>query len=162
MDDRTFSEMALDELRALHRSVVSILASRLETRKRELEHRLRQLRADVAPNLVKEPSRRRYPAISPKFRNPAEPHQTWSGRGKRPHWVTELLNAGMSHQDFQIRERRHSRLERSTPKRPRGRSTEARSRLTRIGRNPVGSRGLVRANGSLGCSTEWPLLRGHR
>ncbi len=102
MDDRTLTEMALDELWALHQRVVSILASRLETQKREVEDRLRRLRADVAPNPVKEPPRRRYPAVLPKFRNPAEPHQTWSGRGKRPHWVTELVNAGISIQDLQI------------------------------------------------------------
>jgi DNA-binding protein H-NS len=104
MDDRKLKEMALDDLWALHQRVASILASRLETEKSKLEDRLRQLPADAVPNLAKKPSRRRYPAVSPKFRNPAEPHQTWSGRGKRPHWVTELLDAGRSIQDFQIRE----------------------------------------------------------
>jgi DNA-binding protein H-NS len=116
MDDRTLAKMALDELLALHQSVASILASRLETQKREIEDRLRRLRPDVAPNLGKEPSRRRYPAVLPKFRNPAEPHQTWSGRGKRPHWVTELLSAGKSIQDFQISETTQRGLERSTSK----------------------------------------------
>jgi hypothetical protein len=43
MDDRILTEMALDELWALHQSVASILASRLETQKRELEDRLRRL-----------------------------------------------------------------------------------------------------------------------
>jgi len=96
MDDRTLKEMELDDLWALHQSVSSILASRLETKKRELEDRLRQLGAEERP------ARRPYPPVRPKFRNPAESHQTWSGRGKRPHWVTELLDAGRSIQDFQI------------------------------------------------------------
>ena len=104
MDDRILTKMAIDELLALHQSVASVLALRLETQKREIEDRLRRLRPDVAPSLVKEPSRRRYPPVLPKFRNPAEPHQTWSGRGKRPRWVTELLDAGRSFQDFQISE----------------------------------------------------------
>jgi len=111
MDDRILMEMPLEELWALHQRVVSILASRLDTQKRELEDRLRQLGADAAANLVKEPSRRRYPPVWPKFRNPAEPHQTWSGRGKRPHWVTELLDAGMSLQDVQISETTECGLE---------------------------------------------------
>jgi DNA-binding protein H-NS len=118
MDDLTLTEMALDELWALHERVVSILASRLETQKRELEDRLRQLRANAAPKLVKEPSRRRYQAVLAKFRNPAEPHQTWSGRGKRPHWVTELLHAGMSLQDLQISE--------TTPRGPKGSMSKGR------------------------------------
>ena len=103
MDERILTEMALDELWALHQSVASILASRLETEKSKLEDRLRQLGAeDAALNLAERPARRRYPAVLPKFRNPAEPHQTWSGRGKRPHWVTELLDAGRSIQDLQV------------------------------------------------------------
>lgn len=28
-------------------------------------------------------------ALAVKFRNPADPAQTWSGRGKRPAWVTD-------------------------------------------------------------------------
>ena len=102
MDDRILKEMELDDLWALHQSVSSILASRLETKKHELEDRLSRLNAK--PDLVKEPPRRPYPPVPPKFRNPAEPHQTWSGRGKRPHWVTGLLNAGRSIKDFQINE----------------------------------------------------------
>jgi hypothetical protein len=57
MDDRILTEMPLDELWALHQSVASILASRLETQKSELEDRLRRL--GVAP--LEEPSRRRSP-----------------------------------------------------------------------------------------------------
>ena len=116
MDDHTLTEMSLDEFWALHRSVLSILASRLETRKRELEDRLRQLDGDAAPNLPHRPARCGYPAVLPKFRKPVEPHQTWSGRGKRPHWVTELLDAGISLQDFQISETTQRGLERSTSK----------------------------------------------
>ena len=102
MDERTLTEMALDELWALHQSIGAILASRLESQKRGLEDRLRRLRADAEPEHVLKASRRPYPAVSPKFRNPAQPDQTWSGRGKRPRWIIELLNTGMSIQDFQI------------------------------------------------------------
>jgi len=108
MDDRTLTEMPLDELWVLHQSVATILASRLEAEKSRLEDRLRLLHGDAARNLPERLSRRPYPAVLPKFRNPAEPHQTWSGRGKRPHWVTELLDAGGSIQDFQINDTRPS------------------------------------------------------
>jgi DNA-binding protein H-NS len=104
MDERTLMEMPLDGLWDLHESIITILASKLETQKSEIEDRLRQLRADAAPEHVLKPSRRPYPAVSPKFRNPAQLDQTWSGRGKRPRWVIELLNAGMSIRDFQISE----------------------------------------------------------
>jgi len=33
-------------------------------------------------------------SVAPKYRNPANPEQTWTGRGKSPAWVTEMKNAG--------------------------------------------------------------------
>ncbi len=32
--------------------------------------------------------------VAPKYRNPANPNQTWTGRGKSPAWVAELKTAG--------------------------------------------------------------------
>ena len=32
--------------------------------------------------------------VAPKYRNPANPEQTWTGRGKSPTWITELKAAG--------------------------------------------------------------------
>lgn len=37
-----------------------------------------------------------------KFRNPANPAQTWSGRGKRPRWLQEALDKGASLGDFAV------------------------------------------------------------
>ena len=38
-----------------------------------------------------------------KFRNPDDPRQTWTGRGKRPRWLNDKLNAGKDLQDFAIK-----------------------------------------------------------
>jgi DNA-binding protein H-NS len=32
--------------------------------------------------------------VAPKYKNPADPTQTWTGRGKSPVWVQALKNAG--------------------------------------------------------------------
>ena len=32
--------------------------------------------------------------VAPKYRNPAQPEQTWTGRGKAPVWVQALKSAG--------------------------------------------------------------------
>ena len=37
------------------------------------------------------PHRSRGPVNPPKYRNPENPDQTWSGRGKRPAWVVDYL-----------------------------------------------------------------------
>lgn len=37
-----------------------------------------------------------------KYVNPADPSQTWSGRGRKPGWVHEALKAGKSIEDLEI------------------------------------------------------------
>lgn len=40
--------------------------------------------------------------VAPKYRNPANPEQTWSGRGKRPRWFSEALAKGRKEADLRI------------------------------------------------------------
>ncbi|GIX35901.1 MAG: DNA-binding protein [Lysobacteraceae bacterium] len=40
--------------------------------------------------------------VAPKYRNPADPSQTWTGRGKRPLWVQAHLDAGGSLEALRI------------------------------------------------------------
>ena len=35
-----------------------------------------------------------------KYRNPANAEETWSGRGRKPRWVEEAINAGKTLQDL--------------------------------------------------------------
>ena len=37
-----------------------------------------------------------------KFQNPANPSQTWSGRGKRPNWFKEALAKGKTKDDLAV------------------------------------------------------------
>ncbi|MGN6705875.1 MAG: H-NS histone family protein [Rhodanobacter sp.] len=47
-------------------------------------------------------SKRAGAKVAPKYRNPANPAQTWSGRGKRPHWFNDALKAGKKEKDLAI------------------------------------------------------------
>lgn len=40
--------------------------------------------------------------VAPKYRNPANQLQTWTGRGKQPHWVRDALAAGKALTDLAI------------------------------------------------------------
>lgn len=40
--------------------------------------------------------------VAPKYKNPENPEQTWSGRGRRPDWVNKALAAGASLDDMSI------------------------------------------------------------
>ena len=37
-----------------------------------------------------------------KYKNPANPEQTWSGRGRKPQWVHDALKAGSDISDLEI------------------------------------------------------------
>jgi DNA-binding protein H-NS len=55
--------------------------------------------ADVFP-----PSgQKRRGAVAPKYRNPADPAQTWSGRGRQPHWFKAALRKGKTERSLLIR-----------------------------------------------------------
>ncbi|WP_300068759.1 H-NS histone family protein [uncultured Ruegeria sp.] len=38
----------------------------------------------------------------PKYRNPAAPEQTWTGRGRKPQWIHDALKAGADISDLEI------------------------------------------------------------
>ncbi|MQY42319.1 H-NS histone family protein [Epibacterium sp. SM1969] len=38
----------------------------------------------------------------PKYRNPNNPEETWSGRGRKPQWVHAALTAGVDISDLEI------------------------------------------------------------
>jgi DNA-binding protein H-NS len=102
MEGIDLKSMPLDELWALHETICSILARKLEAEKRSLERRLNELRRSFKKASNETPERRPYPKVHPKFRNPKPPHQTWSGRGHQPRWVRELLAAGKTTDDLRI------------------------------------------------------------
>jgi DNA-binding protein H-NS len=105
--------MQLTELWHLHEEIAKILANRIVAEKRALEKRLAQLNrshveskvdaSELSPVLVAaSPPRRKYPRVLPKYRNPLSPSQTWSGRGKTPHWFANALKMGRKIDDFRI------------------------------------------------------------
>jgi len=38
----------------------------------------------------------------PKYRNPNDPAQTWSGRGRKPQWIHDALAKGIDVSDLEI------------------------------------------------------------
>ena len=106
--------MSVGEIWQLHQTVIEVLATRLTAEKHELEKRLAQLRREkhqslALPNEVLSrriagsvQESRKHAKVPPKYRNPNEPSETWSGRGKRPRWLAQALLAGQKIEDFVI------------------------------------------------------------
>jgi DNA-binding protein H-NS len=102
-----FDSMSLDELWSLHETLAKTLAERLSSEKATLEARLKQLHqpgsgARLVTRSATGDERRPYPAVAPKYRNPEDSNETWSGRGKQPRWLVALLQTGKQIDDFRI------------------------------------------------------------
>src|SRR5664280_1867093 len=110
MKKLNLAAMSIDEMWELHEEISRVLSVRLTSEKRELEKRLTQLRREKETQQL-EPvdtqsgghrERRKYPRVYPKYRNPNEPSETWSGRGKQPRWLAAALKTGRTIEEFVI------------------------------------------------------------
>src|SRR5688572_16732967 len=105
------------DIRRLNHTQLQELISRAERRKQELsqervsktrEKVLALLKADgftfdeVFGTRRKAKGQGKY-VVKPKYRNPADPNQTWAGRGKRPRWFSDALSAGKKEKDLLIK-----------------------------------------------------------
>jgi DNA-binding protein H-NS len=98
--------MDFDELWVLHEQLTKLLSEKITTEKLQLERRLAQLSRveqirDVDGPLANRP-RRKYPKVQPKYWNPSQPTQKWSGRGKQPRWLVAALSSGRKLEEFVI------------------------------------------------------------
>jgi DNA-binding protein H-NS len=119
-----FDGMSVDELWQLHEELGQVLSVRLTSEKRELEKRLAKLRREKEMRQSEPESprgapreRRKYPRVFPKYRNPEESSETWSGRGKQPRWLEAALKAGHKIEEFVIGK---PAISGETPRRRRG------------------------------------------
>jgi DNA-binding protein H-NS len=98
--------LSIDELWRLREELSVMLAAKISRELEELGKRLESLntgRPNARTDREALPStRRRYPVVLPKYCNPAEPCETWSGRGKQPRWLTLQLSVGKQLDDFRI------------------------------------------------------------
>jgi DNA-binding protein H-NS len=92
MKSDAYEAMSVDELWSLHERLTSILARKLAEEKAKLEEQLHRLKTNkgISPDRPRRP----YPMVLPKYQNPKNPAERWSGRGKQPHWVRAQLRAG--------------------------------------------------------------------
>ena len=87
--------LTFDEAFKLRAAVQVVLAKKLVAERAAIDERLRRLQPADA-------TRRPYPPVKPKFQNPDQPSETWSGRGKRPRWLDAKLRSGGHLDDFRI------------------------------------------------------------
>jgi DNA-binding protein H-NS len=106
MKRHDLKSLSVDQLWTLHEEVAAVLTKKIIAERAQLERKLRQLKGEVVLNEYDVGkigrARRPYQQVFPKYRNPAQPSETWAGRGKRPRWLAAQLKSGKTLEDFKI------------------------------------------------------------
>ncbi|MEY9183929.1 DNA-binding protein H-NS [Bradyrhizobium sp. USDA 326] len=102
MENEDWASVSTAELWQLYDEVTTVLGRRMTAEKAKLEERLRRIEGTAAPTQNEARPRRPYPPVLPKYQNPRDPSETWSGRGKQPRWLKAQLRAGKKLNDLLI------------------------------------------------------------
>ena len=101
------SKLSIEELETLVQDAQAEIVARREAEREKVLQQMRELAGSLGMTLEEvvraEKGQKSGPgSVPPKYRHPDNPALTWTGRGKRPSWVTEWLNAGKSLEDAAI------------------------------------------------------------
>ena len=107
MPTKSYDNMSVKELRELQAKVSDALDKARVTRKRELKAKVKTMvekEGFTLDELFGERKAGGRKTIGvPKYRNPEDPSQTWTGKGKRPNWMNVLLKKGRKKDEFLIK-----------------------------------------------------------
>ncbi|GAD57117.1 H-NS histone family protein [Limimaricola cinnabarinus] len=106
MNDFDLSDLDLNDLKKLHKETAAAIQS-YEARRRQEALAAAEAAAKAAgyslKDLVGASTEKSSKSINPpKYRNPDDKTQTWSGRGRQPQWIKDALAANKSLDDFLI------------------------------------------------------------
>jgi DNA-binding protein H-NS len=97
--------MSLAELKDLQREVNKAVVGYEDRKKREallqLEEKARELGFTVSELTGTKIARTRAPATA-KYANPDNAAETWSGRGRKPRWFQDAIDAGKTEESMAI------------------------------------------------------------
>lgn len=100
------TNLSESELQAMIAEAQRALRARTDARRKDVLAEIRQLAASigVAVEIVDTPAEtgRRGGKVPVKYRDPANPAHQWSGRGVKPRWLQQYLDAGRSLDEFTV------------------------------------------------------------
>jgi DNA-binding protein H-NS len=90
MRDSQLAKMSLKELVALEAKIKVAIDEKRVSERHKLKAKMEEL-AQASGFTVDEVFGRRGKGskVAPKYRNPKDSSQTWTGRGRRPNWIVE-------------------------------------------------------------------------
>jgi DNA-binding protein H-NS len=103
------SKFSIEELETLAQDAQAEIAARKEAERQRVLSQMRELAASLGLTLQDMARMDRTSgggaaastaAVPARYRHPGDPSLTWTGRGKRPAWLTEALASGKTLDDF--------------------------------------------------------------
>ena len=105
MSEIDLNALSLKELKQLEKDVAKAINGYEERKKADaravLEEQAREMGFSLAELAGAKPGRTRSVG-APKYRHPENPSLTWTGRGRKPKWVAEHIEAGKPIEDLEI------------------------------------------------------------
>ena len=99
------NSLSLKELKDLQSQVAKAIATFEDRKKRDaleaLEEKARSM-GFALTELVGLAGSKKRKTVKPKYANPANASETWTGRGRKPRWVDAALKAGRKIEDLLI------------------------------------------------------------
>lgn len=97
------TETELKDLRAqVDKAIGSLATRRRAEARRAVEEAASKHGFSLSELVGGKPGKAEKTKGAPKYRNPADASQTWSGRGRQPGWIKEGLAKGKALADFAI------------------------------------------------------------
>lgn len=100
------SKMSMDELTALEKDIQKAKAvlekKRVAEARKAMEMAAKEFGMTVEDVLASKPERKSGQKGVAKYANPADPDQTWTGRGRQPAWYREAVAAGTDPMSMEI------------------------------------------------------------
>ncbi len=91
-------QLSLDELKQLEKDVAKAIKSSEVRRKSEamaaVEAKAREMGFTIAELIGDSKTKGRTTVSAPKYQYPENPALTWTGRGRKPTWFQEAVDAG--------------------------------------------------------------------
>ena len=103
--DMDLKKLSRADLLKLQNDISKEIDSRAEADKNETRKKLEVLAAEAGFSIEElfgtQPTKKRAPAKI-KYRDPKNPENAWSGRGRMPRWLSAAVDKGKKKEDFAV------------------------------------------------------------
>jgi DNA-binding protein H-NS len=101
-----FNKLSETEIQALIDNAEKALKEKQTSKRKEVIAKIKELAASIGVSVEiiegDKKSEKKTGKVAAKYRNPADPSKTWTGRGLAPKWMQDLLSSGRDKSEFEI------------------------------------------------------------